>query len=36
MTGYGGGMVQVGSKKSHEPAAVNEKSPVVAFKGYGR
>jgi hypothetical protein len=36
MTGYGGGMVAVGSKQSHEPAAVNEKSPVVGFKGYGR
>jgi hypothetical protein len=36
MTGYGGGMVNVGSRDSHEPKAVNEKSPVVAFKGYGR
>jgi hypothetical protein len=36
MTGYGGGMVNVGSRDSHEPKAVNEKSPVVAFKGYSR
>jgi len=34
MTGYGGGKVAVGSAHSHEPTSVNEKSPVVAFKGY--
>jgi len=36
LTGYGGGMVNVGSRESHEPTYVNDRSPVVAFKGYGQ
>jgi len=36
MTGYGGGKVSVGSKKSHEPHSVNDRSPVSSFKGYPR
>ena len=36
LTGYGGGMVNVGSRKSHEPNYVNDRSPVTGFKGYGR
>ena len=36
MTNTPGGKVLVGSKKSEEPAAITNRSPVVAFKGYGR
>ena len=36
MTGYSGGMASVGSRHSHEPTSVNDKSPVQPFKGYPR
>ena len=36
LTGYSGGMVNVGSRESHEPKSVNDRSPVTGFKGYRR
>ena len=36
MTNTPGGKVLVGSKSSQEPANTVSRSPVIAFKGYGR